>query len=203
MKSIGLGIRDERRRQNLTIAQLAENSNLSKGFISQIERGIAQPSVTTLKNISQALGISIVSLFSNHDNGDEIKGTVPDVAYKIKHESYIQDVKIVKAKQRKKMFFPGSHIIYEMITPDLRRMIQILFLQCDPGEKSGDDPIIDPMGEKCLVILNGSIEYRLEDDVYILEKGDSIYFPANFRQYWKGIGKERIKALIIMTPPWF
>jgi transcriptional regulator with XRE-family HTH domain len=203
MKSIGVSIRNERRKKNITISQLAERSDLSKGFISQIERGIAQPSVTTLKKISTALGVSIVTLFSGHRDGAEVVFAESQVVNQAKKINYVQDVKIVRSQQRKKMFFPGSHIVYEMITPDLNRAVQILFLKCDPGEKSGDDPIADPTGEKCLFILNGSIEYKLENETYILEEGDSIYFPANLRQYWKGIGTEKIEVLIIMTPPWF
>ncbi len=199
MQTIGRRIREERHRRNLTLEQLARSTNLSKSFLSQVERGLAQPSITSLKKIAQMFEISMVSLFGTDAsaNGFHLAGTNGEAG------TYIRDVRVVRETQRKKLSLPGSHVVYEMLTPDLKRRMQILFLQLEPGDSTGEEPIVDPEGEKCLLLLKGSIEYRLGDQVYTLHAGDSIYFPADLPQSWSGIGDEPIKAVLVMTPPWF
>ncbi len=207
MQPIGRRIREERHKRNLTLGQLAESTDLSKSFLSQIERGLAQPSITSLKKIAQKFEISMVSLFGTDPSSDgfHLAGPAgsPNGATNGAGETYVQDVRVVRETQRKKLSLPGSHVVYEMLTPDLKRRMQILLLQLEPGDSTGEAPIVDPKGEKCLVLLKGCIEYRLGGETYTLHAGDSIYFPADLPQSWKGIGEEPIEAILVMTPPWF
>ena len=59
-------IRAERLKRRLTLEQFAERTGLSKSFLSQIERGLAQPSVSSLKKIASQFGISVVQLFEEN-----------------------------------------------------------------------------------------------------------------------------------------
>ncbi len=198
-KMTGQIIRDERRLRNMTLEQLAEETGLSKGFLSQIERSQAQPSVATLKKIAQVFGMSIIDLFVEEHalmNTDLLEEN------RKQEEDYITDVTLVPADKRKKFILPGSHIVYEMMTSDLNRKMQILYLKFSPGDSLGEK-IQDPKGEKCLILLKGAIEYTLGEDVHVMREGDCIYFPASLKQSWKGIGDVDIEALVIMTPPWF
>ena len=63
MEDIGQQIRKERLRNRFTLEQLSQRTGLSKSFLSQIERGLAQPSVASLKKIALELGIGDVRLF--------------------------------------------------------------------------------------------------------------------------------------------
>ena len=203
MDALYRNIRKERRKRNLTLEQLANDTGLSKSFLSQVERGQAEPSVASLKKLALRFRMSIVDLFDGYEPEDvptEADEGAPTAAG---GRSYVEDIKLVRSDQRKKFTLPGSHIEYEMITPDLQRQMQILYLQFDPGESLGDGTIADPRGEKCFVVLRGPVEYRLGDETFTLHAGDSVYFPAKTPQYWRGIGTEHIEALVIMTPPWF
>ncbi|NQT58776.1 MAG: helix-turn-helix transcriptional regulator [Bacteroidetes bacterium] len=205
MDDVGSRIKEERKKNKITIEQLAKRTGLSKGFISQIERGLAHPSITTLKKIAHSFQISVVTLFGNTNEENEQESAVlsKEVDRNKVVNEYIQDITIVRTRHRKKMILPGSHITYEMVSPDLNRKLQVLYLRLDPGETSGKRPIIDPTGEKCILVLKGQLEFTVGEETMILESGDSIYFPASLPQSWKGIGNTHIEAIITMTPPWF
>ncbi len=68
MLHVGERIRELRNAQELTQEELADRSNLTKGFISQLERDLTSPSLESLLGILQALDTDIVSFFRNRDN---------------------------------------------------------------------------------------------------------------------------------------
>ncbi len=204
MESLGEKIREERRKRKLTLELLSQKTGLSKSFLSQIERGLAQPSVSSLKKIAQEFGLSVVSLFANEANSRNLINLVPSFEPR-KQDSpkYVQDVKVVRRNRRKTLTLPGSKISYELVTPDLNRQMEVLFLRFTPGDSSGEEPLLDPPGEKCCLVLKGALDYRAGEEVYHLEAGDSIYHPANIPHSWQGTGNEPIEVIVILTPPWF
>jgi transcriptional regulator with XRE-family HTH domain len=205
MSDLGKRIRTERLNQQLTLEQLAKKTNLSKSFLSQIERGTGQPSITSLKKIAIELGISVVKLFPNKDNGQEGYSDALRLGGDISERlPYANSVRIVPADRRKRLALPGSKIVYELLTPDMKRPLEVLYMSITPGEHSGDKSIIDAEGDKFGVVLKGALEIRIEDDVYKLEAGDSIYFPANFAHSWRGLeGEKSIEVIWVFTPPCF
>lgn len=72
--SLGSFIRERRKRANLSLRQLAELTHLSNPYLSQIERGLHQPSVRVLKAISDALNVSAETLLSQAGLIDAIAG---------------------------------------------------------------------------------------------------------------------------------
>jgi transcriptional regulator with XRE-family HTH domain len=75
--SLGSFIRDQRKRANLSLRQLAELTSLSNPYLSQIERGLHQPSVRVLKAISDALNVSAETLLTQAGLIDAMTGTRP------------------------------------------------------------------------------------------------------------------------------
>jgi len=71
LKILGDGIRQERKRQLLTIEKLAENAGISDNFLGKIERGECMPSLQTIDNIAVALDVSIDFLKGNNEHGTE------------------------------------------------------------------------------------------------------------------------------------
>jgi len=204
MENLGQRIREERRKRNLTLEQLSQKTNLSKSFLSQIERGLAQPSVSSLKKIALQFGISVVNLFTNDTSNHNSFGHLPIINKNRGNEvPYVEDVKIVRANRRKSLTLPGSKVSYDLLTPDLNRHLEVMYLRTDPTENSGDDPVIDPPGEKFGLVLKGTLEVRVRDDIYQLQPGDSIYFPSNVPHSWRGKGRDPIEVIWVLTPPWF
>ena len=204
MKSLGQKIREERRKLNLTLDQVSQSTGLSTSFLSQIERTTAEPSIGTIKKIAHVFSISVYQLFMDETENNNFLGHLPLKETEAdKKNNFIKDIKIVKANQRKRFILPSSNIAYELVTPDLNRQIEMLYLRLSPGDNTGSEPIVDAIGEKCFLILKGALEFRIKDKIYKLYVGDSIYFPADFPYTCQGIGNELIEALVVLTPPWF
>jgi quercetin dioxygenase-like cupin family protein/DNA-binding XRE family transcriptional regulator len=209
MEEISFLIRTQRLNHQLTLKQLSEKTGLSKSFLSQIERGKIYPSIATLIKLSHAFEVNVMDLFGEQqgfDNGTISKNgnnkLLPPFEEVNKEESsYITDIKIVRANSRKTFHLPRTEVVYELLTPDLRRKMQVLYVQAKPGDKTGKHT--DPPGEKFVLILEGTLEMHIREETHLLGKGDSIYYPANLPIGWHVKGNKIMKMIVAITPPWF
>ncbi len=203
MENLGAKIREQRLKRSLTLKQLAEKTDLSVSFLSEIERSLAQPSMASLRKIAQAFGTSLLT-FRSEKRTDEPEGSF---AYPRRFPNGFQPSvitsRVVRAKQRKKISYPGRPGFYELLTPDLNRQLEVLYARMEPGFKSGPEPIVDPPGEKCLVILTGRLEFTVAGGEYLLEKGDSISYPADSPLSFRVLGDETVEMILVITPPGF
>lgn len=202
MSNFGKKLRAKRRQRMMTLKQLSERTNLSVSLLSEIERGLVQPSMSSLKKISRVMG------FSSFDFGDEENGSTEAPRTQANPGSaavnYINDVKVVRADQRKKLMDPSrSPYMYELLTPDFKRLIEVLYLRWEPGFSSGPDPIMDPPGEKFVLVLKGGVEYQIGDTVVQLHEGDSVYYPSGMPVFFRVLGEESCHAIGVGTPPSF
>ena len=201
MENLGERIREERRRGKLTLEKLSRKTGLSKSFLSQVERGLAQPSVSSLKKMARELGISVVDLFAGETDQQNRFGFPPTVSKN--GPKYAEDFQVVRANRRKSLTLPGSKVSYDLLTPDLNRQLEVMYMRIDPGEQSGEEPMVDLPGEKFGLVLKGTLEVRVGEEVQQIRAGDSIYFPAHFPHSWRGMGKEPIEVIWVLTPPRF
>jgi transcriptional regulator with XRE-family HTH domain len=77
-EALGAFIHEQRKRANLSLRQLAELTSLSNPYLSQVERGLHQPSVRVLKAISGALNLSAETMLAQAGLLDAIAATGPD-----------------------------------------------------------------------------------------------------------------------------
>ena len=201
MVDIGHRIRKIRRDQKLTLKQMSLQTKLSMSFLSQLERGIANPSVSSLKKIAQTFGISVVDFFVEKSDGF---GLLPSSNAPWSNPStFVQDIQVLRSDRRKSVRFPKSHVVYDLLTPDLNRQMEIMYMRISPGDRSGDEPVSDPRGEKFAFVLKGSLEVHIGDEIHCLHLGDSIYFPSYLPQSWLGVGRSPIEVIWALTPPCF
>lgn len=201
---LGKRIRAERQKRQLTLEKFSKKTGLSKSFLSQIERGNTEPSITSLKKIAAEFGYSVVNLFPN-GNGMESNwgyqnGTLEHAA---KKPAYITDVSVVRADKRKRLALPGSNVVYDLMTPDMKRQLEVMYMRVAPEENSGEEPMIDSPGEKLCIVMKGMLEVRVGEEVYRLEAGDSIYYPAHVPHSWRALEGDTIEVIWILTPPSF
>jgi transcriptional regulator with XRE-family HTH domain len=189
-KSLGKKIRKQRKAQQLTLVQLADSCNISPSFLSQIERDQATPSVTTLYAIADALGVSTASFFAEPNSNNVVNAEV------IK----LSGAKVVRSDQRKKLIYPETQIVNELLSPDLRGAIQMMWIVMPPGTDSGAQPFIHE-GEECGIILQGQLETWVGDEKFILGPGDSIYHSSNLPHRNKNIGEDDVIMVFAKTPP--
>src|SRR6266508_5913856 len=117
---LGRQIRRLRRNANLTLDDLAGAARVSKSLISQVERGLASPSINTLRRIAGALEVPIAALFLGGDmSEDESDGTGRRL--------------VVRQHERKGLHVPRSKVVYELLTPDLNRKIEFIWIEYEPG----------------------------------------------------------------------
>jgi len=177
---IGHLIRALRRKQKISIEQLAERTGLSTGLISQLERDLTGPSVASLWKISKALNVSINYFFEGYEESDPI----------------------VRKSDRKKIQLPNSNITYELLCPNLQKAIEMLLVQIEPGECSTEDKISHE-GEECGYVISGTLKVKWGDKEYILEEGDSIYFDSTVPHRYVNCGAVTSISVWAMVPPSF
>jgi transcriptional regulator with XRE-family HTH domain/quercetin dioxygenase-like cupin family protein len=204
MVDTGMKIRQERLKRKLTLEQLSGRTGLSKSFLSQVERNLAQPSVTSLKNIAHELGISIVYFLTDNNMDQTLWGYHRSIEKPGNGVTkYSRDIKVVRADKRKGVTMPGCDVLYEVLTPDLNRQLEVMFMRVSEGETSGDEGMVDDPGEKFGIVLKGTLEFRVGNEVFTLQAGDSIVHPADTEIWWRGLKGNPIEVIWVQTPPSF
>ncbi len=176
-----------RRAANITLRDVASETGFSVSYISQVERGQVAPSVAALKKIANALGTTVGYLFD-----DEQTRPAPSPSGRL----------VVRANERKRLIYPGSRIVNELLCPDLQRQIEMLLVTAPPGTDSGLEPFTH-QGEEALLVLEGRLEVWVGGEKYVLEAGDSMAFPSTGEHRWANPGPGELKAVWVMVPPSF
>lgn len=182
--SLGSDIRRVRKEKELTLTQLASMTELSISFLSQVERNLLTPSVSSLKRIANVLGIPAGALM-----------------FKAGRATIAARVGIVRRCERKRITLPASNISYELLSPDLRRRTSILWLYAAPGAQSG--PALSHEGEDGVVVLKGQLKVEVGGVWHDLARGDSIYFDSELAHRWCNRSKRAAEAIWISAPPSF
>lgn len=177
---LGEKIRMLRKKQNKSIEDISKITGLSKGLISQTERNITGPTVASLWKIAKALNVTMNYFF------DEAQENNP----------------IVRKNERKKILTKNNNRSYELLCPDLKRAIEMLWIEIRPGECSTEDLIIHD-GEECGVVVKGTLRILWGENQYDLNEGDSIYFDSTTPHRYVNTGNETSYSIWAMTPPSF
>lgn len=179
---VGARMRELRKAKGLTLKQLAEQTDLSVGFLSQLERQDADPSVRALNVIGKALGVGINWFF-------------PDPEQQNNPESGI----VVRANKRRSLRFE-SGVRDELLSPTLSGQLEIILTTFEPGASSGED-LYHHKGEEGGYLSQGQLELTVEDQVITLEVGDSFHFESTRPHRYKNTGKTPAVLVWAMTPP--
>jgi transcriptional regulator with XRE-family HTH domain len=192
--SLGERIRLQRKEDGMRLTDLAEKCNISPSFLSQIERNQASPSISTLHNIADAFGVPLAHFFV-----DTVEQPEENKDF---HEIKEEGAKVVRFGQRKTLIYPGSGIKNELLSPDLNRAIQMMWVVIPPGAETGPKGLVHE-GEECGLIIQGKVQIWVGEQQYILGPGDSIYQKSNIPHHSKNIGDEDVIVVTAITPPSF
>lgn len=182
--SLGSIIRKARLERRMVLQELADKAELSISFLSQIERDLLSPSVSAVKRIADVLDIPAGSLMFGAETR---KGGV--------------GIGLVRHDGRKRVVFPDSRIEYEMLTPDLRRRMSVLWLKAPPHAESG--PVFSHNGEDAVIVLKGRLEVEIGGVWHELSKGDSLYFDSELPHRWRNSSDSVAEVIWVSTPPSF
>jgi transcriptional regulator with XRE-family HTH domain len=179
---VGHEIRGLRKARDTTIAELSKATGLSKGYLSQIERGISSPSVKALHSISRALGVTISWFFPPETDGDEA----------------LRDI-VVRAHARRKLSFENG-ITDELLSPNLDRTIELLRCIFPPGSESGTEPY-NHRGEEAGIVLSGQLDLWLDEQHIQLNEGDSFAFSSERPHRYANITDRNTVVIWAISPP--
>jgi transcriptional regulator with XRE-family HTH domain len=161
--AIGRQVRELRKRHRMTGADLAAQAGLSVGMLSKIENGVISPSLATIQTLAHALQVPLVQLFSGYE---ERRGCM--------HVKAGQGVDIDRAGTRAGHQYSllghiGSNASGVVCEPYLITLT----------DQSDIFPTFQHDGMEFLYMLEGRIEYRHSDQLYLMEPGDSLLFDAD------------------------
>lgn len=167
--------------RGLTQEELADRCELSKGFISQVERDLASPSIATLTDMLECLGSSLPSFF-NDKEAEKIVYTSQDMFVKEEAETLHGSITWLVNDAQKNSMEP---ILVEM-------------------EEGGETQMLPPHdGEEFGYVLSGSIQIIIESKNHKAKAGDSFCIHPHAPHQLKNAGKSKAKVLWISTPPMF
>jgi transcriptional regulator with XRE-family HTH domain len=176
---LGHTVRALREQRALSLKQLAKKAAVSESFISQVERGVANPSVASLRRIAESLGISIGALFDGDDQGGQV----------------------IRADTRPVLMHPRRNWHDYLLTPQSSKRLQVILSVIESGEGSGDEAYSHDSDEECVIVLSGTLEFFVGGERYLLEAGDSITFESRKPHRNRNPSDGKTEVLWIITPP--
>ena len=176
---IGERIKNLRQLSSLTQEELAERANLTKGFISQIERDLTSISLDSLVQILEALDENISDFFK--------EASQEKIVYKGTDRVAIEKEKIEKFE----LLVPGS----------TNRRLEPILLTLKKGEATPKEKPHE--GEEFGFVLRGRINLRFGREVLKLKKGECFYLSAEKEHWLHNSGSKEALVLWISSPPSF
>ncbi len=180
MVDIGESIKRRRLKLGLTQEELAARTELSKGFISQLERNLTSPSIATLMDILEALGTEISDFFAQSSD-EKVTFTPDDMSVKTDDELL-------------------SAICWLVPNAQKNALEPILVTLSAGGSTYPDDP---HEGEEFGYVLSGSVTLVLGLRRFKLKKGDSFCFKPTEEHYLINNSQREARVIWVATPPSF
>lgn len=180
---LGIRLRQARVAQRRTIAEVAEASGLTKGYLSKLENGQANASVAALMRVCQSLQIPVGTLFDPESGSVVRAGSYPPIE------------------------FGGEHMREYVLTPGTERRIQALVSEIEPGGGSGSEGHTLPTDVEFAFVLDGCLQIDVrengssEEQTVVLNAADAFTFPAQNRHRFEAIATDRpTKVLWVFSP---
>ncbi len=175
--NVGERLRELREERDLSIRAVARLSGLSANALSVIERGKSSPSVSTLYKIADALEIPVTAFFQ---------------AQRDQHE-----IVFIRSSQRNRI--PFHRGLWEDLGGEqFSGRVEPFMLTLEVGANSGRFPI-HHSGHELVFCLRGQLEYKVEEETYLLEAGDCLLFSAALKHEWRNPGDTVTNAIFVIS----
>lgn len=175
---IGKKLKELRLQNDLTLNDLASRSELTKGFLSQVEHNLTTPSIATLEDILEALGSNLSEFFREEEEKQIVFAT--------------------------KDFFVDEQEDYqiEWVIPNAQKNeMEPILLTIHPKGKSRE--MLSHHGEEFGYVLKGSVTLVRGNKKYKLKAQETFYLDGSKGHYLYNHGNSDAKVLWITTPPMF
>lgn len=182
LAALGHELRTQRQRQGLSVQALSKRAGVSFGLISQLERGLGNPSFSALRRLSVALGVPLPQLFAGAE----------------------QDVMVVRAGERARLPVseedpPAQRVVRELLTPRMSGSLQVIRSTLPVGFTNEGAPFRH-LGTECVTVESGRLLVVHGEQRAELEPGDSITYGCSVPHWWANTGEVDTVVLGAVTP---
>jgi transcriptional regulator with XRE-family HTH domain len=182
---IAENIKTLRRQKRFTLKKLADLTDLTKGYLSKIERSKKAPPYSTLNRIAMALGVDVSFLLGEKFN----KSKDIRLSFTKKHQGRIVDM--VRTLSEGSLY--GYN--YEALSADKPGKNMEPFI-IEPA--FGEEAVFQHEGEEFMYVLEGKHELTYDGEKYIMEEGDCVYLDSSVPHTGRSLGNKKAKLLAVM-----
>lgn len=179
-RTIGADLRALRKGRGLTLTELAVRLGRSVGWLSQVERGLSEPSISDLRNLAKVFEVSVSFFFANDDAPLDERGYV------------------VRADARRSLGDPAVGLTEEMLSPDLGGEFEMLRCVFAAGSELPEFETRDT--EEAGYLISGELDLWVGERLFELKPGDSFRF-AREPYRWRNSGSVEAVVIWTITPP--
>jgi len=181
MKRLGERIKRKRENLHMRLNELAKKVDISASALSQIEKAKAFPSIVTLKSIADNLYTTVGELIGENET------LTNNPLVKFCEKSFVE-----KNNSGASLFLLSKH--------ENGKQMETFLVEFEKGSNSEGIMKNHPGQEFCFV-LNGKIEFIVDDNTYLLEKNDSFYFNSARYHTARNVSQTKAQIIWIVTPP--
>src|SRR4030043_2133544 len=182
MKEIAEKLKAFRSANRMTLKQLASKAGCTDAYLSQLERGHANPSIMILKKIASALQVKVVDFF-------------------LEPETEENEV-VCKEGERVNIRFKQGDAKIQMLVRNIQnKRMQPFYTTIKPG--GGSKGSYSHIGEEFGIVLEGELELNLNRKLYRVKKNESFYFLSQEPHSWTNSGKRKTIGIWVVSPPTF
>ncbi len=182
---IGRRVLELRQAHRYSLRDLARMSGLSPSFLSQVERGRGEPSISALKRIASALEVELLYFFS----------TTKDAESKM----------VARAGTGQRL--PAMNgVEFRLLTTESDNRLEPIYGRYEPGGQTGEEPMVHntaPSAVEWGMIMTGRFKVWVGDDVFILNPGDSIFFQSSLPHRIQNISDDVGEYIWVNAPASF
>lgn len=178
--NIGMKIKKLRAEKGITLKELSEKSELSIGFLSQLERGLTTIAVDSLEKLAQVLEVHLTYFFDYpHKRKDMVL------------RSYEQEILDIEE---------GGFIKYSLSTNLEDKQLDPRLVEILPQKKDEEIISYKHEGEEFVYVLEGILTIYIDGEMHEVYPGDSVHMNSNITHNWANYTNKKVKLLAVNTP---
>lgn len=184
---IGTRLKHARLLMGLNLKELAQKAELTEGYLSKIERDVAQPSFAVLHRLVRVLGLNMSALFPPEGADSRFVSVVRQ-----------HDRASITTGHRR----AGNQVtLQKLVAGAVHQLLQVNIHVVEP--KGGSNELIHHKGEEFGYVLEGELELIVEDTTVRLGAGDAFHFDSEHGHRYQNPGDVTARILWVNTPPTF
>jgi transcriptional regulator with XRE-family HTH domain len=166
----------------MTLKELAKKAGCTDAYLSQLERGRANPSIMILKKVASALQVKVVEFFlEDATNGNEV---------------------VLKQEERVNINFRTGDARMQLLVRNIRnKRMQPFYTTIEPG--GGSEGSYSHVGEEFGIVLRGVLDIQIQGRTHRVKKNESFYFSSRDPHSWNNPSKATTEVIWVVSPPTF